>query len=258
MPLHPRIETALRSADTRTPEARAAIRRLSTSNKAVEAWRALEKATKSEANLTALAHDICTAAATAFPKKSERRTKAEIVQAAQQAEALALSLARLIDGHSSLQFYGEELLFAPECAARYRVSRFIRMFEEMPAELEKWIDTLQRRDFPGVELFSTKKAVQILEIAYGINPDLFAARLRLFAKRAKASKRARPITPHPRSPNAPAQMFALHAAEAIARATGSPKLTVVAGLTSAVFHDSPIGVDLVKKWWKRRGDKMPD
>lgn len=259
MGLHPIVkqEIAKARAWARTKAEQASLRRLGTKQCAIEAWEALQAKDITEGQFRWIAFEICGVAAQSRLKESERKTKSEIVDAADEAKRLAIALADHIDRNDTLHFSGEDLQFPKERVALDRLFRGLSFTEgKFHPLVEAEVDKLQARDYPAHKSMTTGEAVRLLSYPYGDSPWIFAWRLRRFAELAHASRSARPVTPHPNAALAAEKLFAIRVAAEINDAVGSPCHSLVAKFTTAVFNGATIPAETIKKWWQRRGDKF--
>lgn len=238
-----------------------ALRRLSTAPAAVDAWSKIAdlpmKTLPYEGKTSAwrIAHNIAREAISyADLPKSALKTKAEIVAAAGRAADLARELSGLIRDTSTLQFTTEDLMFERERQAMAVMLRRPDRFSVSTEEAQE-LTTMQQRDFPNAKVLTVSEAYRFLQYRINIREDVFALRLLRFADMASDSKRSHPIAPHPGAKATPAKLFAIAVADILDYATGSPRLPIVRALVGVVFQGETPTNDVIKQWWRRRGDK---
>lgn len=267
---------ALRLFDSyfvREPEHHLAVQRLTG---ATHIWLALSKKKFRRSgggfDLPNLAMHIARAAGLVLLGDENRKSKPEIIAAANKASSLSTRLANLIRDNATLQFpHMGANLHPPASALTVATARIIRGLSnsrilqreaseselKFTPDVETLLNDLQEFEFPGFSRITTTEAYKLLElISIGMDMRFLEGRLRAFAELAKKSAACDPITKQPQSKLARERSFAVSLCRLFEYHFAAPCITIAADSTAVVF-DLTNGLDgeTVKKWWLRQGDK---
>jgi hypothetical protein len=256
-----------------------AVQRLASNDpRAMHGWLALSKKKfrkGSISNLPDLAVRIAMAAGLVLLGDENRKSKRDIIDAADKASDLSTRLADLIKDNATLQFPHADYITGanlrpPASYVTVATARIVRglshskvLQREAPeselkftAAVEASLDQLQELEFPEFSRMTTGEAYRLLlNVSIGMDMRLLEGRLRAFAKLAKESVACDPITKHPQSKLAREHSFALSLCRLFQYHFATPCPEIATDFTVAVFDIDGLGDDTVKKWWERQADK---
>ena len=283
------VRDALRLFDSyfvREPEHHLAVQRLADPG-AMHIWRALSKKKFRRSgggfDLPNLAMHIARAAGLVLLGDENRKSKPDIIAAANEASSLSTRLADLIRNNAILQFpHMGANLRPPASALTVATARIIRglsnsrilqleasesgshkrrgqvaWFElKFTPDVEVHLNDLQEFEFPEFSM-TTAEAYKLLElISIGMDMRLLEGQLRAFAKLAKKSEACDPITKRPQSKLARERSFAVSLCRLFEYHFATPCITIAADSTAVVFDlTNGLNGETAKKWWLRQGDK---
>jgi hypothetical protein len=270
---------ALRLFDSyivREQEHHLAVQRLASNDPhAMHGWLALSKKVRkgSISNLPDLAVRIAMAAGLVLLGDENRKSKRDIIFAADKASDLSTKLADLIKDNATLQFPHADYIMGarlrpPANHVTVATARIVRGLSEsgvlrsvgpeselkFTQDVEARLNDLQEIEFPEFSM-TTAEAYTILQISIDKDMRFLEGRLRAFAKLAKKSSACDPITKHPQSKLARERLFALSLCGLFQYHFATPCPEIATDFTVAVFDIDGLGDDTVKKWWERQADK---
>lgn len=236
-----------------------ALGRLLSHASAVRAWEMLFARVKTDGLFIAIVAAVADLTARSTVNPRERRTKAQIVAAAEKASSLARDLARLILENPSLRIEGAKLLHPRQIAARAWVLKGLQLSGlQFTDDVEA---KLQRIRFASADHHTSTMSTNI---AHDILADetvsniQFASRLIRFAYAAQGTAKLPPISSHPTSKKLSQRLYSVAVCKLLNDQLGTPCVEIAANLADAVFNSGDTDGETVKKWWQRARDKSPN